>query len=162
MNWLDIASLAGGGVLALVGLWMGAAHIGVTVAGVLGGIVLASWFHDDVQPVFSRLVADDNVAQFSAFAFIFVLVLILAVVVGFMTSRLLKMFMLGWADRVMRLVFGMAVTFAVGSALFSAIQSYPFLGLEATIQESVLASFMADHFDTIMKGLKLIPGDLGA
>ena len=161
MSWLDIVILAVVGFIALAGWRMGGVHIGVTGAGTLAGIALASRLHNQVNPFFSRFTDSDNGAEIAAFVAIFILALMASLVVGFIAHSILRRLMLGWADRVMGLGVGIAVTFAIGSAVFSAIQSYPVFGLEETIGDSIIGAFMADNFDTVLRGLKLVPSDLG-
>ena len=162
MNWLDITLLTVGGFVALLGWRMGAVHVAVTGAGILGGIALSSRFHGEAEPIISRFVDSDNAAEFGGFALIFILVLIASALLGYVIRSLLQRLMLGWGDKLVGVALGLLVAFAAGSAVFSAVQSYPFLGLDTTIEDSKLGSFMADNFDTVLKGLWFIPEDLGS
>ena len=161
MNWLDIVILAVGGFIALAGTGMGGIQIGVTGAGIMGGIALAGHLHSWVEPISSRFIDSDDGARFAAFAAIFIVVLIASVVVGFMVRAISRRLMLGWVDKVLGLGLGVIVSFAIGSAVLSAIQSYPIFSLDETIGDSTLGSFLADNFDIVLRGLKFIPGDLG-
>jgi hypothetical protein len=53
------------------------------------------------------------------------------------------------------------VILAAGSAFFSTVQAHPVAGLERSIDESTLGSFLADQFDTVLRGVRLIPRDPG-
>ena len=161
MNWLDIVVVAVAGIIALVGWRMGALRIAVTGVGVLVAIVLASRTHEKVEPLFSRFIDGRNGAEVAAFITIFVLVLIASVLASFLADTILRKLMLGWVDKAAGMVLGVIVVFAAGSAIFSAIQSYPVHGLDNTIDGSALGSFLADNFDTVLRGLKLVPDDLG-
>ena len=161
MNWLDIVILAVAGFVALAGLRMGAVHLAVTGAGALAGIALASRFHDDLEPVFSPITDSANSAEIAAFVAIAIASLLASVVVGALARTLLKTLMLGWADKLAGLALAVVLVLAVASGLLSAVQSYPVLGLEETIQDSTLGTFLADHFDTVLRGLRIIPTDLG-
>ena len=161
MNWLDIVIIAVVALIALAGWRMGGIHVAVTGAGILAGIALSSRVHHRVTPIFSPFIDSDNGAEIAAFTAIFILVLIASVVVGFMVRTLSRKLMLGWMDNIAGLALGVVVTLAIGSAAFSAIQSYPVHGLDNTISDSTLALFLADNFDTVLKGLKFIPTDLG-
>ena len=161
MNWLDIAILGVAGFTAMVGLGMGGIHVGITGAGALAGTALAGHFHGRVEPVFSRFTESQNGAEIGAFAAILVAVLIASVALGMAIRTLLGGLMLGWVDRVLGLALAVVVTFVVGSALFSAVQSYPVAGLEQAIDDSTLGSFLADNFDTVLRGIRFIPRDLG-
>lgn len=162
MNWLDITLLAVGGFVALAGWRMGAIQVAVSGAGILVGIALSSRLHGEAEPIISRFTDSENAAEFGGFALIFVLVLIASLLVGHALRAVLNRLMLGWGDKLAGVALGIVVTFAAGSAVFSAVQSYPFLGLDQTIEESTLGSLLADNFDTVLKGLGFIPDDLGA
>ena len=162
MNWLDPVILAGVAIIALVGWRIGGLHIGVMGAGIIAGIALASRLHDRVSPLFSRFISSENGAEIAAFILIFSLVIIASAAIGFAVHIILRRLMLGWAEKVVGLGLGVAIALAIGSATFSALQSYPVLGLENTIEGSTLGTFMADNFDSVLRGLKFIPGDLGA
>lgn len=161
MNWLDIAILAMIGSIALAGLGMGGVNIAVTGAGVLAGIALSSRLQEQVRPLISRFTENDNAAELGAFIAIFIIVLIASVVVGFVARSLLKSLMLGWMDKLLGLGLGVVVSLAIGSAVLSTVQGYPVLGLEDTIDESTLGTFLADNFDVVLRTLRFVPDDLG-
>ena len=161
MNWLDIVILAAVAFLALAGWRLGGVHVGVTGAGILAGIALATRLQDQVRPFFSRFTDNGNGAEIAAFTAIFVVVLVASIVVGFLLRALLSRLMLGWLDKVVGLGLAIVVTFAVGSAVLSTIQSYPVFGINDAIGASIMATFMADNFDAILRGLRFIPADLG-
>ena len=58
---------------------------------------------------------------------------------------------------------GMAVGILIGFLLLSGvltnIQRFPVRDYDKTIDESKLGAFLADNFDVVIRGLKLIPGD---
>ena len=161
MNWLDIVIIVVAGALALTGLRMGGIHIAVTAAGIFAGIALATRFQDDIEPHLFSYIDNQNAAELAAFLLVFVAALVASVVVGFMLRSLLSKLMLGWADHIAGIGVGVIATFVIGSAVLSTLQEYPVLGLEDTIDESVLGTFLADNFDVVLRGIKMVPGDLG-
>ena len=161
MNWLDIVILAAGGLVAMLGLGIGGLQLASMAAGSLVGIALSSRFHDRVSPVFSRFTDSDNGAEVAALVAIFVAVLFASVLAGTLVRGVFRKLTLGWVDKVMGMGMGLVVTFAVGSAVLSTIQSYPTLDMEDTIADSTLGSFLADEFDVVLRGLGFIPDDLG-
>ena len=162
MNWLDIVILVAVGTVALVGWRMGGVQIGVTGAGLLVGIALSSRLHDQVSPMFSSFISSDNGAEIAGFAAVFIVALLGSVAIASVVRSVLGTLMLGWTDKSLGLGLGVIVTFAVGSAVLSAVQSYPVLGLEDAIEDSAVGSFLANNFDTVLRGLRFIPNDLGA
>ena len=161
MNWLDVAILATAGLIALAGWRMGSLHIGVTGAGILAGIALASHLHNEVEPFFSHFIDSSNGAEIAAFIAIFILVLLASILVGFMVRAITHRLMLGWIDKLVGLGLGVVITFAIGSAVLSTVQSYPVFSMEDTIEDSAMGTFLADNFDTVLRSLKFVPGDLG-
>jgi len=161
MNWLDFLIIAAGALFALAGWRIGAIHIAVTVVGAMFGLTLASRLHDDIQPMLSGLNISDNASEFGAFVAIFLLVLVVSLAISFSIRAIPKALRLGWVDNTLGLALGIIVTFAVGSAILSTLQSYPVLGLETTIADSTAGTFLANKFDVVMRGVGLIPGDLG-
>ena len=161
MNWLDVVILVSGGLLAAVGLGIGGLHLASIAVGSMVGIALSSRLHDRVSPLFSRFTDSDNAAEIAALVAIFLAVLVASVLVGTLVRGAFQKLTLGWMDKVVGMGLGVVVAFAVGSAVLSAIQSYPTLGLEDTIAGSTLGSFLADKFDAVLRGLRFIPSDLG-
>ena len=161
MNWLDIVVLVALGLLAVTGWRSGGVQIGVTAAGILAGIALASRQHGTLEPLFSKFIHSDNGAEIGAFVAIFILVLIASLVVTSVVRSVLGKLKLGVADKLVGLALGVVVTFAIGSAVLSTIQSYPVLGLEDTIAGSALGTFLADNVDVVLRGMKFLPSDLG-
>ena len=161
MNWLDFLIIAVGALVALAGWRMGGIHIAVTAIGIMFGLTLASRLHDNVQPIFSGFKLSDNASEVGGFIAIFLLVLVVSLVISFSVRAIPKPFMLGWLDNTLGVALGIALTFAVGSAALSTIQSYPVLGLETTIADSTAGTFLADKFDVVMRGAGFIPDDLG-
>ena len=161
MNWLDIVILAVGGFIALAGLRMGGVHAAVSGVGVLVGVALASRLDSRVEPIFSQFTDSANAAEIGGFAAVFIAVLAAAFVASFLARTVLKTLMLGWADNLAGLGLGVVITFVIGSTVLSHIQSHPVKGMEQTIDDSALGSFLADNFDVVLRGLRFVPKDLG-
>ncbi len=161
MNWLDIVILVSIACIALIALRLGGVHVGATGVGILAGIALASRLHERVSPLFSRFMDSENGAEIAAFIAIFIAMVIVSLLLGSIVQALSRRVALGWIDRVTGLALGVVVSLAIGSAVLSAIQSYPILGLDDTISASFLGAFLADNFDVVLRGLAFIPDDLG-
>ena len=161
MNWLDIAIIVSTGVFLLLGWKLGVVHLAVVAVGSFVGIILASRFKDEVEPAFSALGLGDNWAEVAAFIAIFLIALAAALVAGSMLRFMSKRLKIGWADNAIGAALGLIVSFAVWSSLLSTVQSHPVLGLVSTVEGSALGTFLADRFDLVLKGVGLIPGDLG-
>ena len=63
------------------------------------------------------------------------------------------------AESSLGMAVGLLVGFLLVSGVLTAIQRFPVRDLDVTIDESKLGTFMADQFDVVIRGVKLIPGD---
>ncbi len=161
MNWLDIVIIVITGFVAITGWKTGAIHVIVSALGVMVGLTLSSRLYEDVQPLFSWLNLGDNLAQIVAFSAILLVVLIASLVISRFVRAIPRQFMMGWVDNALGLTLGVVVNMAVLSSLLSVLQSHPILGLETTISDSTLGSFLADKFDVVIKAVGFLPDDLG-
>ena len=161
MNWLDMVILGVAGFTAMVGLGIGGIHVAITGVAVLAGTALAGHYHDRVEPLVSRFTDTQNEAEIASFAAVMVVVLLASLVLGIAVRTILKGLMLGWVDRLLGVGLAVVITFAVGSALFSTVQTYPVGGLDGAIDDSTLGTLLADNFDTVLRGIGFIPRDLG-
>lgn len=161
MNWLDIVILIALGVGGLSGIRMGGVHAIMTTLGVMTGILLASRYHDNVEPYLSKFIDNDNAAYLGGFAVIFLAVLVSTAFIASSVRALLRGLALGWMDKTVGLALALGVVMSGGSAILSTAQDYPILGLDKTIEGSILGSFLADNFEVILKTIKIIPAELG-
>jgi hypothetical protein len=51
------------------------------------------------------------------------------------------------------------IGFVLLSGVLTNVQRFPVRDYDQTIDESALGSFLADNFDVVIRGVKLIPGD---
>ena len=93
---------------------------------------------------------------------IFLLAMIAVFLVGSMLKGAFQKVSLGWVDKVAGIGVGVIVAFAIGSAALSSIQDYPIFGIDDAIEASALGTFLADNFDIVLRGLRVVPTDLGA
>ena len=161
MNWLDIAIIVSTGVLLLLGWKLGVIHLAVAAVGTFLGVTLASRFKDEVQPIFSKLGLGDDTSEIAGFIAIFLIVLAATLGASYMLRSMTKGLKIGWADNAVGATLGLIVSFAIWSSMLSAVQSHPFLGLETTVEESVLGAFLADRFDLVLKAIGFLPDDPG-
>lgn len=155
MNWLD------GVIIVLL--------IGSTVIGVFTGIiksiipffgfVLGLFLAFRLAGPFGRVLGflPQQVGYWVAFAIVLVVVVVLAAVAANLVSRAAQAAMLGWLDRTLGGVWGLAF----GAVVYAAILTLwiKFLGEAGVIAESPIASFMIDKFPIVVSWL---PGEFGA
>jgi membrane protein required for colicin V production len=143
MNWLDIVIIVVIALLGFVGLRQGLIRTVFGIAGLIGGIVLAGRYYDELA---ARLFPSGaSWANIAAYAIIAIATLVVAGVIGWLLAKLVNFAALGWLDRVMGLILGIVIGGLLCAAILAiAVKYYP--GMEATISQSVIAKFLVGGF----------------
>ena len=161
MNWLDLVLLVLIGVAAMIGFRAGLLMAASTLVGTLVGITIASRYGDDAGSVFSSLTDNENVQEIAGFLLVLLLVLAAAAVMGTVLKKVLHTFMLGWVDQLGGLALWAIIAMAAASALLANLQDFPVLSLDSTIADSTVGSFLADNFDVVLRGVRILPRGFG-
>ena len=160
MNWIDIVILVIWGVTALWGFSSGLLKILVPFFSLVIGLALSSRIGDSVGELFSGLTDNENAQTIAGFLLILVVLLAAGGIISFMASKVLGIIPLaGLVNSLSGMAVGLLVGFLLISGVLTAIQKFPIRDLDQTIDESKLGTFMADQFDVVVRGVKLIPGD---
>ena len=143
MNWLDIVIIVVVVGLGIAGLRQGMIRTVFGIAGLIGGIVLAGRYYDELAArLFPSGASWGNIA---AYAIIAIATLVVAGVIGWLLAKLVNFVALGWLDRVMGFILGIAIGGLLCAAILAiAVKFYP--GVEATISQSVIARFLVGGF----------------
>lgn len=159
MNWIDAVVLLVWVVMALWGFSAGLIRIGLSLVAVIIGLVVSSRIAEDVGNIFSGLTDSEGAQAVGGFVLIFLGLFIISAIVGFWAGMILRFIPLfGLANRVTGLAAGIIIGFLVLSGLLTGVQKFSDR-VDDDIDESALGSFLADNFDAVTRGLKLIPGD---
>ena len=160
MNWIDIVILVVWGVTALWGFSSGLLKILVLFFSLVIGLALSSRIGDSVGELFSGLTDNENAQTIAGFLLILVVLLVAGGIISFMASKVLGIIpLVGLVNSLSGMAVGLLVGFLLISGVLTAIQKFPIRDLDQTIDESKLGTFMADQFDVVVRGVKLIPGD---
>jgi membrane protein required for colicin V production len=147
MNWLDIAIIATAIIFGFIGFSRGAIRAAFGIAGLIGGIALAGHYYGGLADV---LFPDGAVwAPIAAYAIIVVATMVVASIIGRVVSHLADIIMLGWVDRLIGLVLGVAV----GSILWAAalaITSKYLPGVAGAMSDSAVARFVMGQFPLLL------------
>jgi len=143
MNWLDILIIVVLILLGVAGLRQGMIRTVFGIAGLIGGIVLAGRYYDDLA---TRLFPSGAIwGNIAAYAIILLATLLVAGVIGWLIAKLVNFAALGWLDRVMGFILGVVIGGLLCAAILAiAVKFYP--GMEATISQSVIARFLVGGF----------------
>ena len=160
MNWIDIAILVVWGMTALWGFSSGLLRILVPLFSLVVGMALSSRIGDSVGEIFSPVTDNENAQTVAGFVLIFGLLFIAGGIVSFVARKVLGIIPLfGMVNSLAGMAVGLLVGFILVSGVLTAIQRFPIRDLDITIDESTLGTFMADQFDVVIRGIKIIPGD---
>ena len=160
MNWIDIAILVVWGMTALWGFSSGLLRILVPLFSLVVGMALSSRIGDSVGEIFSPVTDNENAQTVAGFVLIFGLLFIAGGIVSFVARKVLGIIPLfGMVNSLAGMAVGLLVGFILVSGVLTAIQKFPVRDLDITIDDSTLGTFMADQFDVVIRGIKIIPGD---
>jgi membrane protein required for colicin V production len=153
MNWLDIVIIVVAVLLGLAGLRQGIIRTVFGIAGLIGGIVLAGRYYDELAAFI--FPAGAPWANIAAYAIILLATLIVAGVVGHFVAKLVHFAALGWLDRLVGCVLGVVIGGLLCAAVLAIVGKY-YPGAEAVISQSVIARFLMEQFPLL---LALLPAD---
>jgi len=160
MNWIDIAILVVWGITALWGFSAGLLQTVVPLISLVVGLALSSRIGDSVGNVFSGFTDNENAQTVGGFILVFGVLFIAGSVLGFMIRNVMRFIPLfGLANSMAGMAVGVLVGFLLLSGVLTGVQRFPVRDLDKTIDESALGTFLADNFDVVIRGAKLIPGD---
>jgi membrane protein required for colicin V production len=143
MNWLDIVIIVVIVLLGIAGLRQGMIRTVFGIAGLIGGIFLAGRYYDELAALlFPSGATWGNIA---AYAIIAIATLVVASVIGWLLAKLVNFAALGWLDRVMGFILGVVIGGLLCAAILAIVVKY-YPGMEATINQSVIARFLVGGF----------------
>lgn len=160
MNWIDIAILIVWGITTLWGYSAGLLKILVPFISLVIGLALSSRIGDSVGEIFSGVTDNENAQTIAGFVLVFGVLFIAGGILSFMARKVLGIIPLfGFANSLAGMAVGLLIGFVLLSGVLTNIQRFPVRDYDETIDESALGSFLADNFDVVIRGVKLIPGD---
>lgn len=160
MNWIDAVILVVWGITAIWGFAAGLLQVVLPLCVTIAGLALSSRFAEDVGNLFSRLTDSEDIQTIAGFILIFLGLFIVGLVAGFCLRKVLGLIPLfGLVNRLGGIAAAILVGFLLLSGLLTAVQQHPFQNMDERIDDSALGSFLADNFDVVIRGAKLIPGD---
>jgi uncharacterized membrane protein required for colicin V production len=153
MNWLDIVIIIIASIGGILGWRVGIIRVAFTVIGCVLGVVLAGQLGEPLGQTM-EFIENQNAAKVAGFAAIFGMTFLGASITSSLLQKFLKIFLLGWVDKVSGSVLGAGVgTFAV-TAIIIASASFPFSGMDEAIENSDFSPPLADNVPFI---LNLLP-----
>ena len=159
MNWIDAVILVVWGITALWGFSTGLIRVSISFLVVVVGLALSSRIAEDVGNIFSGLTDSEGAQTVGGFILIFLGLFIIGAIASFWIGTFLRFLPLfGLANRMSGLVVGVIVGFLLLSGILTGAQKFT-NAVDDDIDESALGAFLADNFDVVIRGVKLVPGD---
>ena len=160
MNWVDIVIIVVWGVTAVWGYSKGFFGVLVPLISLVVGLALASRIGDSAGEMFSSVIDNENAQTVAGFILIIGVLFILGGIIGVFIHKIVGIIPLfGFFNSLAGMAVGILIGFLLLSGLLTNIQKFRVRDYDATIDQSKLGTFLADNFDVVIRGLKLIPGD---
>jgi membrane protein required for colicin V production len=150
LNGLDIVIIVFLVITAIIGFSKGFIKTISTLVGIILGVVLAERFSGSAADWLSTVLHNPILVKIAGFAIIFIGFMIISLIIASLLSKLLSLLFLGWVDRLGGAVLGLVIGGLVCSAILTPITKHNFVGIEGTVQGSVLASFFVAHFNIVL------------
>jgi membrane protein required for colicin V production len=148
MNWLDIAIIVISIIFAFIGLKHGIIRTAFTLAGLVGGVVLAGYYYGSLADMLSPEGA--SWAGIASFAIILIVTLIAANVAGSLAARTLHLLMLGWVDKTSGFILGAGVGGVLCAAILTIVSKYfPGMGQDV-VGQSITAKLLIERFPLLL------------
>jgi membrane protein required for colicin V production len=147
MNWLDIVIIVVALLLGIVGLRQGIIRTVFGIAGLIGGIVLAGRYYDELAALLSSSGA--TWVKIAAYVIILIATLIVAGVIGRFVAKLIHLVLLEWLDRLVGFILGVFIGGLLCAAVLAIAVKYD-PGTVAVISQSGLAKFLMEGFPLLL------------
>jgi membrane protein required for colicin V production len=156
MNWLDAVI-----VLVLIGFTVAAFRAGlirevVTLVAVVGGVLVAGHYYDDLAEDVLLFIKNDKAAKVIAFLTLFGSLALGGQLAAFLMKQAVSMLLLGWLDHLAGGMFGLLKGLVLVELFLIFFATYPYLGLDKAIDGSGIAPLFLDNGPAL---LKLLPGE---
>ena len=156
MNWLDAVI-----VIALIGFTAAAFRAGlirevVALAAVVLGVLVAGHYYRHLAEDVLLFIKNDKAAKVIAFLSLFASLALAGQLAAFVMKRAVSMLLLGWLDHLAGGILGLVKGLVLVELFLIFFATYPYLGLDKTIDGSGLAPLFLDNAPVL---LKLLPGE---
>lgn len=153
MNWLDIVIIVIASIGGILGWRVGIIRVAFTIIGCILGVILAGQLGETLG---NRMgfIENQNAANVAGFAATFGITFLGASLASSLLQKFLKIFLLGWIDKVSGAVLGTGVAIFAVTAMIIAAASFPFSGMDKSIENSDFSPPLADNVPFI---LNLLP-----
>ena len=150
------------GISIFIGWQTGLVKTLALLCGILLGIAVGSRYFSQSAKIIGSFTDNDNASSVLGFLVIFLLVLLSFFMFGSLLKKTIKILMLGALDNVGGALFGFVLSIAFISSLLQMIDQFPIMGLNNTIDDGSIASFLVEDFDSVLERLNIFPENLSS
>ena len=122
LDWIVVVIVASSVISSVL---KGFAREAISLAAVILGLLLASWFYPQAGSLVSAYVKTQEIASLVGFILIFLGVLLAGAIISFVATKFLRVVDLQWFDRLLGVAFGLARGWLVGSVIFLGLTAFP-------------------------------------
>ena len=137
LDWIVVVIVASSVISSIL---KGFAREAISLAAVILGLLLASWFYPQAGSLVSAYVKTQEIASLVGFALIFIGILLAGAVISFVVTKFLRVVDLQWFDRLLGAAFGFARGWLVGSVIFLGLTAFP-VQIE-TVQRAMFGPYL--------------------
>ncbi|ANM29794.1 hypothetical protein ABI59_09700 [Acidobacteria bacterium Mor1] len=156
MNNFDLVLLALAGALVVFGMFKGLIRILIGIAALVAAFALAASFHQPLADKLAEMSVPFVGQRLVAYLLIFVGVMLAGGFLARLLRKMVKIAMLGWADRL-----GGAALGLVAAALISALLVLPAVAYSPTTRDWMTGSTLAPYITVVADAANyMVPGEL--
>jgi membrane protein required for colicin V production len=137
LDWIVVVIVVSSVISSIL---KGFAREAISLAAVILGLLLASWFYPQAGSLVSAYVKTQEIASLVGFALIFIGILLAGAVISFVVTKFLRVVDLQWFDRLLGAAFGFASGWLVGSVIFLGLTAFP-VQIE-TVHQAMLGPYL--------------------
>jgi membrane protein required for colicin V production len=141
MHALDIVFIIVTVIFFGLGVWRGIVSEIFRIAGLVAAFGAAVLFHRQLAAQFSFFSAAANIKAGIAFSLIFIIVLLTVLLIGWGTRKAVQFAALGWADRLIGGILGVAKAIVLAWLFYAVLSFVPSHKIHASVDSSRLFRF---------------------
>ncbi len=158
-SWLDLSIVILIGAGAFRGFKRGLIREGMAFGGLAVGLILATEWNSEVAELLRPFVGGGRFLNALAYLLVVLAVLGLATLLTVLIQRLMRVFLVGWLDRLGGVAFGAGQGAILAALLLILMIRFPVLGLDKSVRGSEVA---IDVLETVPAVLSYLPPELAS
>lgn len=158
-TWLDVGILLLIGAGTFRGYWRGLIREGMAFGGLAVGLILATEWNSEVAELLRPFVGGGRFLNALAYLLVVLAVLGVATLLTVLIQRLMRVFLVGWLDRLGGAVFGAGQGAILAALLLILVIRFPIMGLDKAVKGSEVA---IDLLETVPAVLSYLPPELAS